>query len=141
MIVETNKQKGNAGLSLAIAYYGSNGYTVSIPLNDTQDYDLIIDDGDSLKKVQVKFTGSASNNKNNEKVYEVAIKSCGGTKGTVYKRVRDTNIDILFVVCDDLTLYEIPKEYIVNSSTISLRKTKNIYSNIKIDYSQFIVTI
>ena len=43
MIFESNKQKGNAGLGIAVAYYSSNGYTVSIPLNDTQDYDLIVD--------------------------------------------------------------------------------------------------
>jgi hypothetical protein len=43
MLFETNKDKGRAGLSMAIAYYGSNGYTVSTPLNDTQWYDLIIE--------------------------------------------------------------------------------------------------
>ena len=39
MSFETNKEKGNTGLGIAIAYYTSNGYIVSIPLNDTQDYD------------------------------------------------------------------------------------------------------
>ena len=37
MIFETNKDKGRAWLADAIAYFGMNGYTVSIPLNDTQD--------------------------------------------------------------------------------------------------------
>jgi len=35
MLFETNKDKGRAGISAAIAYFGMNGYTVSIPLNDT----------------------------------------------------------------------------------------------------------
>lgn len=35
MLLQTNKDKGRAGLSLAIAYYGTQGYTVSLPLNDT----------------------------------------------------------------------------------------------------------
>ena len=39
MNFKTNKEKGNTGLGVAIAYYSSNGYIVSIPLNDTQDYD------------------------------------------------------------------------------------------------------
>ena len=39
----TNKQRGNCGLGIAIGYFSTNGYTVSIPLNDTQDYDLLID--------------------------------------------------------------------------------------------------
>ena len=40
MIFKSNREKGNAGLGIVIAYYSANGYTVSIPLNDTQDYDL-----------------------------------------------------------------------------------------------------
>ena len=43
MIFNNNKEKGNAGLGAAIAYFSSNGYSVSIPLNDTQDYDLAIE--------------------------------------------------------------------------------------------------
>lgn len=38
----TNKEKGNSGLGMAIAYFTTNGFVVSIPLNDTQDYDLKI---------------------------------------------------------------------------------------------------
>ena len=40
MNFSTNKEKGNTGLGIAIAYYVSNSYTVLITLNDTQDYDL-----------------------------------------------------------------------------------------------------
>ena len=56
MLFKTNKEKGNTGLGIAIAYYTSNGYIVSIPLNDTQDYDLVVDKNDIIRKVQVKFT-------------------------------------------------------------------------------------
>lgn len=50
MKFDTKKNIGNTGLSMAIAYFGSNGYTVSIPLNDTQDYDLVVDIDGKLKK-------------------------------------------------------------------------------------------
>lgn len=43
MLLDNNKNRGRAGMSVAIAYYGSNGYTVSLPLSDTQWYDLIIE--------------------------------------------------------------------------------------------------
>lgn len=43
MLFETNKDKGRAGMSLGIAYFGCNGYTVNIPLNDTQWYDFVIE--------------------------------------------------------------------------------------------------
>ena len=35
MLFENNKDKGRAGMSIGIAYFGANGYTVNIPLNDT----------------------------------------------------------------------------------------------------------
>ena len=56
MKLNTKRNIGNAGLSMAIAYFGANGYTVSVPLNDTQDYDLIVDMDGALKKIQVKAT-------------------------------------------------------------------------------------
>ena len=57
MYFKTNKQKGNTSLGIAIAYFSSNGYTVSIPLNDTQDYDLIIEKDNLFQAVHVKSTG------------------------------------------------------------------------------------
>ena len=87
----TNKEKGNTSLGIAIAYYASNGYTVSIPLNDTQDYDLIVDKDNTIKRVQVKSTGCKTQYGN----YQLALKSCGGTKGSTYKTVIETNIDEL----------------------------------------------
>lgn len=116
MIFNTNKERGNSGLALAIAYYGTKGYTVSIPLNDTQDYDLIVDNGVKLQTVQVK----ATQHKNNYGNYKVSVKSCGGTKGNIYKHVIDTNVDILFVVCEDMSMYEIPKINIHHNSAITL---------------------
>lgn len=100
---------------MAIAYYGSNGYTVSVPLNDTQDYDLIIDNGDKLLKVQVKFTSFKKRG-----IFQASLKSCGGTKGTVYKRVIETNIDILLIVTAEKDIYEIPFKDLNNKATINL---------------------
>ena len=57
MNFNTNKEKANFGLRMAIAYFSTNGYTVSIPLNDTQDYDLIVEKNGILQRVQVKATG------------------------------------------------------------------------------------
>ena len=96
MKFNSNKEKGNTGLGIAIAYYSANGYTVSIPLNDTQDYDFIVDKDNILKKIQVKATSC----KTKYNKYQVALKSCGGTKGGTYKTVVDTNIDEVFIVTD-----------------------------------------
>lgn len=116
MKFNTNKEKGNSSLGIAIAYYSCNGYTVSIPLNDTQDYDLIVDKEDSLKKVQVKSSSCKTRYGN----YQVALKSCGGTKGKTYKTVVDTKIDELFILTEDLKIYILPIEEIKNKSTITI---------------------
>lgn len=134
MKADNNRSKGKAGLAVAIGYYGSKGYTVSVPLNDTQDYDLIVDDGISLKKVQVRCTGHV----NKYGRYEVSVKSSGGTNGSVYSHVKDTNIDILFVVCTNGWLFEIPKDNITQSSSISLYNEKS-KSGINTDYSKYMV--
>ncbi len=112
----TNKEKGNSGLGIAIAYFSTNGYTVSIPLNDTQDYDLVVEKENTFYSVQVKTTGCKTKYGN----YQVALKSCGGTKGVKYKTVIETNIDLLFIVTGDSEMYLIPKQDIKNYSTITL---------------------
>lgn len=116
MNFKTNKEKGNSGLGMAIAYFSTNGYVVSIPLNDTQDYDLIVEKESILQKVQVKSTGCIGKGGN----YQVALKSCGGTKGKTYKTVIDTNIDLIFVLTERKEMYLIPKSSITNKSTLSL---------------------
>ena len=116
MKFNSNKEKGNTGLGIAIAYYSANGYTVSIPLNDTQDYDFIVDKDNILKKIQVKATSC----KTKYNKYQVALKSCGGTKGGTYKTVVDTNIDEVFIVTDSLELFRIPIEVIKNKTTLNL---------------------
>lgn len=116
MLFETNKEKGNTGLGIAIAYYTCNGYIVSIPLNDTQDYDLVVDENETIKKVQIKSTAC----KTRYGKYQVALKSCGGTKGKTYKTVVDTKVDELFIVTDNLDIYIIPINEINNKSTLNL---------------------
>lgn len=116
MKLNTNKEKGNTGLGIAIAYYASNGYIVSIPLNDTQDYDLIVDKDNFIKRVQVKSTGCKTKYGN----YQVALKSCGGTKGKTYKTVIESNIEELFILTEELGMYIIPKEELQNKSTLNI---------------------
>lgn len=123
MNFKTNKEKGNSSLGIAIAYFAANGYVVSIPLNDTQDYDLVIEKDNHYYGVQVKATAC----KTKYGVYQVALKSCGGTKGTTYKTVVDTNVDYIFVVTDKMDMYLIPKREINNRSTLNLCDKYDMY--------------
>ncbi len=122
MQIESSKDKGRVGLSLAIAYFGCNGYTVSIPLNDTQDYDLIIDKNSILNRVSVKYTGRDFNG-----VFEVSLRSMGGSGKQYYGNFGDSSADLLFIVTGNNTLYLIPKEKITTKSNFRLNENWKDY--------------
>lgn len=136
MKLDNNKNKGNAGLAIAIAYFGANGYTVSIPLNDTQDYDLVVDLDGNLKTVQVKTCNFLTNG-----TYQCQLRTISGTSRRVIKTVKDTNVDLLFCLTGDGTLYLIPISELNNRTTIQLTKEKSKYSNSSFDSSLYIVKI
>lgn len=104
MVFENNKDKGRAGMSLAIAYFGANGYTVNIPLNDTQWYDLVIEKDGVFETVQCKATGSKDNS--------IQLRSCGGTSGAVYDSVLNHPITYLFCLDQYQNMFVIPVEAI-----------------------------
>lgn len=119
MLYETNKDKGRAGLSMAIAYFGCNGYTVSVPLNDTQWYDLIIEKDGVFQTVQCKATGTDNN--------VISLRSCGGTKGTAYDNVKDHPTDWLFCLDNQQNMFLIPMQDLMktsNTKQITLRTSK-----------------
>ena len=122
MIFETNRDKGRAGMAIAIAYFGANGYTVSIPLNDTQWYDLIVEKDGILNTVQCKATGSKDN--------EISLRSCGGTKGSTYDNMLNHPVDYLFCLDKEQHMYVIPtkdlKDFgVVKTITLRTQKTVN----------------
>ena len=122
MIFETNKDKGRAGLAAAIGYFGMNGYTVSIPLNDTQEYDLLVDNGDNILKISVKATSQRSQ----YGVSIVNLRNMGGTNGTVYGREKDKNNDYVFVINEMEEKWLLPKGVLTNNS-INLGEKYNQY--------------
>lgn len=100
MQLNSNADKGRAGLSLAIAYFGTNGYTVSLPMNDTQWYDLVVEKNGILQTVQCKFTTTEN------KVID--FRSHGGTKGVTYGNLKDYPLDLLFCADNEQNLFVIP---------------------------------
>lgn len=119
MNFDTNQDKGRAGISMAIGYFGSHGYTVNIPLNDTQWYDLVVEKDGKFYTVQCKATGS--------KTGEIHLTSCGGTKGNIYDNLLNHPLDFLFCF-DGNNMFLIPVEDIRTSGnikSISLRTAPN----------------
>ena len=98
-----SKKKGDAGVGSAIAYFTLCGVCVSIPLTDSQDYDLVIEVEGELKKLQVRTTDY----KNPAGNYVVNLKICGGNSKSnfVHKKGTDLVYDYLYVLTSDDTRY------------------------------------
>lgn len=114
------KQTGRIGLSMAINYFTCKGYTISIPLNDTQWYDLIIEKDGKFETVQCKATQTQRD--------KIDFRSTGGTKGTIYDNLLNhSELDWLFCVNKDLNMWLIPIKDITTTKQVTLRTepTKN----------------
>ena len=116
---ENTKKQGDVGLGVAIGWLACNGYTVCVPLTDSQDYDLVADI-DGLKKIQVKTTtyqvasGSYSAN--------LSVKGGNRTSRGNVKKFNGKKIDFLFVFTGDDTMYLIPTTKLENEHSITLGK-------------------
>jgi hypothetical protein len=117
-IRRTNPRKqGEIGLVTAIQWFEANGYLVSIPLADNQPYDLVVDDGERLLKVQVKTTTQRSPYGN----FSVQLFTGGGNQSFHTRKVFDnTASDLLFVLTDDYEIYVIPSKEVIPRYSLSL---------------------
>jgi hypothetical protein len=114
------KKKGDIGIARAITAFASAGWTVCIPITDSQDYDLVVDFPDGLRRVQVKYVAS----KTPFGSYTIQLGIRGGTKGGIWKRPEAIIFDLLFVACADGTDWLVPRE-VIRSSFVVGRPTKN----------------
>ena len=122
MDVKNRIQTGRIGLTMAINYFTIQGYTVSLPINDTQWYDLIVEKDGIFKTVQCKATATEDSS--------IDFRCTGGTGGKVYDHTFNHPIDIIFCVNKDLNAWVIPMKDLIDSGVkrgISLRTepTKN----------------
>ena len=121
----TNREIGRIGLSMAINYFTLQGYTVSLPLNDTQWYDMVVEKNKQFYTIQCKATMTQDSS--------ISLKSCGGTKGKAYDSIIDhPELDYLFCVNKDFNCWLIPVKDIIqagNVKEIKLRTelTKNAH--------------
>ena len=125
---KNSRFQGSAGLGSAIDFFTRSGFVVSIPLNDSQGYDLIIDIKGDLKKVQVKTTCS----KAPSGAYSVSLRTTGGNQSFSYAKPFDNKkCDILFILTKSSEKYIIPTEKIKNINRINL---SGKYLEYRVDY-------
>ena len=98
--------QGNLGLGKAIEYFVSHNIPVSIPLNDTQSYDLVADFNGKLQRVQVKTSRATENGIS----YAVQLRNTGGNRtGNARQVAFDNNSsDYLFIYTANEKIYLIP---------------------------------
>ena len=115
----SRKQTGRIGLSMAINYFTIKGYTVSLPINDTQWFDLIIEKDGIFETVQCKATET--------KESTIDFRSTRGTKGTEYDNIHNhKELNYLFCVNKDLNMWLIPiKDLEDTKNSIKLRTEPN----------------
>ena len=117
-----SSRRGNIGMGYAIAKLTELGYNISIPITDSQDYDLIADLAGVLLKVQVKTT---SYKDKKSEYYMVALRTKTYNK---LKSFTDSDCDLLFVLTESGQMYLIPKNEIKVRNGLTLTTEFDKYS-------------
>lgn len=114
-----SKKQGDLGLGKAIGYLTECGYTVSLPLTDSQPYDLIVDIENKLNRVQVKTTTYI----NEYKTYCINLSVKGGNRSyNTIKKFDKTKVEYIFAVTGDNQKYFIPSSEIKATNNLNLGK-------------------
>ena len=116
--------KGKGSVGIAVAFFSLNGL-VSIPL-EAHEYNILYDDGKDIYKIKVISTSY----KSPYGVYTVNIRSMGGNMPHMKVKIFDPkSCDYVFVVTDELDMYNIPSEKIESTRSISLK----VYEKFKVN--------
>jgi len=111
------KHKGDFAVAQCVAKLYSKGYEVLFPLGDRKLYDLVVDDGTTLKKVQCKYAGFSVS----EKGHVVELRTTGGNKSrNSYTKYTDEAFDLLYVYTAS------GKQYLINWKEITCRSSLNV---------------
>ncbi len=113
------REQGLLGLTDAIHWFGEHSYSISLPLIDAQPYDLIVDDGDGLQRVQVKTTTYRSP----YGIYTVSLATRGGNRSFHTSKPFDPGAtELLYVLTDSDERYLIPTHRVRARGALNLGK-------------------
>lgn len=90
------QRKGDVAVAQAVATFTKLGYEVALPLTESAAYDLLVDTGATIERVQVRFTS-------NKEVDLRRIHS--NSKGYVVKKTKKNAYDWLYIFKLDGTEY------------------------------------
>lgn len=132
----TTNEKGNVAFGKAISYFTEKCYIVSLPLNDSQWYDMIIEKDNIFQTVQVKYTSQLGSSG----AYACSLKLTSGTSRKSVYSIKDTPVDLLFCYCANGDMYLIPTRDFHNKTAIYLTRHRSIFGNKNtLDTSQYVL--
>lgn len=121
--------KGKGAVGIAISYFALRGM-VSIPLEPCE-YNLLYDDNKKIYRIKV----ISCSYKTKYGVYTASIRSMGGNMPNQKIKEFDQNsCDFVFIVTDNLDMFNIPSIEINSSRQISL----NIYAQYKVNFGDVV---
>lgn len=110
--MRTTQRKGDLATTQAIATFTKLGMDVSLPVTESAAYDLVVDDGEKLQRVQVKYSSSQ----------DVDLRQIhSNSKGYVVKKTKTDVYDWLYIYLKN-------KEYLIKgclSDRRSVRPTES----------------
>lgn len=110
--------QGLIGLGAAIDWFTRNDYFVAIPLNDSQPWDLVVEDmAGAVSRVQVKTTTY----RNPKGRYVAMLATTGGNQSFSTRKPFDrSKSELLFILTDGGMIYLIPCEAVDSVASLTL---------------------
>jgi hypothetical protein len=108
-IMRLTQRKGDIAVSQAIATFTKLGYDVSLPLTESAAYDVLVDTGTNIVRIQVRFTST-------DAVDLRRIHS--NSNGYVVKKSKANSYDWLYILTAN------GKEYLIKSCLAGRRSIK-----------------
>lgn len=120
------RKQGDIGVSEAILYYTKLGYEVFHPLTEATRVDLIVLKEDKILRVQCK---TSTFRPNGNDAYSVALTTSGGNRSWsgVKKKITCKEVDIVFMWCDDDSLWVVSASELDGKASFSAGKTNRNY--------------
>ncbi|MCL5781786.1 MAG: group I intron-associated PD-(D/E)XK endonuclease [Patescibacteria group bacterium] len=103
------QRKGDIAVAQAVATFTKNGYDVALPLTESASYDIIVDTGRELKRVQVRY--AANGQTDLRRIHS-------NSTGYVVKKPKAGSYDWLYVLTSD------SREYLVRRDLSGRRSVK-----------------
>lgn len=111
--VRTTQRKGDIATARAIATFTAMGYDVAVPLTESAAYDLVVDDGQLLARVQCKYASGARRQVDLRRIHS-------NSSGYVVKRAAEGSYDWLYVL-DGADREYLIKTCFANRRSVTLR--------------------